>query len=99
MSLTTYNEIKKQLVDEWETVKETRLHEYAEDFTPVYYYDIAEEWAELPVEDTDAWKDYGMELNSETTIHSLMTADLNLYYQALVERAFEEITEEKGEQE
>lgn len=97
--LSTYTEIKAQLLDEWEDVKESRLHEYAEDYTPVYYSDIAEEWAELPVDDTDAWKDYGVEFNSETTIHSLMTADLNLYYQALVERAFEEITEEKGKSE
>jgi hypothetical protein len=93
--LTTYNEIKKQLTDEWEDVLESRLHEYVEDFTPVYYSAIAKEWQELPMEDTDAWKDYGVSITSETTIYDLMTADLSIYYQGLTERAFREITEEK----
>jgi hypothetical protein len=39
-----------------------------------------------------------MEITAGTTIFSLMEADLNLYYQGLVERAFEEITKEKEEE-
>jgi hypothetical protein len=99
MELATYEDIKQELLDDWEHVTESRLHEYAESNTPVYYSHISREWQELPIEDTDAWKEYGLEINSETTIYSLMSADLNLYYQGLVERAFEEIQKEKGEQE
>jgi len=96
MELATYEDIKEELLDEWEFVKEERLHEYAESHTPVYYNQIVKEWQELSSDDTDAWKEYGVELNSETTIYSLMEADLNIYYQALVEKAFEEISKEKG---
>jgi hypothetical protein len=99
MELATYEDIKQELLDDWEHVTESRLHEYAESNTPVYYSAIMREWQELPMEDTDAWKEYGLEITSETTIFSLMSADLNLYYQGLVEKAFEEITEEKEEQE
>ena len=99
MELATYEDIKQELLDDWEHVTESRLHEYAESNTPVYYSAIMREWQELPMEDTDAWKEYGLEITSETTIFSLMSADLNLYYQGLVEKAFEEITEEKVEQE
>ena len=52
--LTTYNEIKAQLLDEWEYTKEERLHEVAESLAPVYYSDIVKEWQELPSEATDA---------------------------------------------
>jgi hypothetical protein len=95
MELATYEDIKQELLEDWEHVTESRLHEYAESNTPVYYSSIMKEWQELPMEDTDAWRDYGVQLTSETTIFSLMEADLNIYYQGLVERAFEEITEEK----
>lgn len=96
--LANYSDIKEELLDEWEFVTESRLHEYAESNTPVYYPQIIREWQELPSEDTDAWKEYGMEITAGTTIFSLMEADLNLYYQGLVERAFEEITKEKEEE-
>ena len=95
MELATYEDIKQELLDDWEHVTESRLHEYAESNTPVYYSAILKEWQELPSEDTDAWKDYGLEITAGTTIFSLMEADLNIYYQGLVEKAFEEITEEK----
>jgi hypothetical protein len=95
MELATYEDIKEELLEDWDNVQESRLHEYAESNTPVYYSAIMKEWQELPMEDTDAWRDYGVQITSETTIFSLMEADLNIYYQALVERAFEEITEEK----
>jgi hypothetical protein len=99
MELATYEDIKKELLEDWDNVQESRLHEYAESNTPVYYSAIMKEWQELPIEDTDAWRDYGVQFTSETTIFSLMEADLNIYYQGLVERAFEEITEEKEDAE
>jgi hypothetical protein len=99
MELTTYQEIKEQLLSEWEHVQESRLYEYAESNTPVYYSGISKQWQELPGEDTDAWKEYGLQINSETTIYTLMEADLNIYYQGLVEKAFEEITGEKADSE
>jgi hypothetical protein len=96
--LTSYNDIKAQLLEEWEHITESRLHEYAESNTPVYNADIAKEWQELPGEATDAWKEYGIELGPETTIYGLMTNDLQLYYYALVERAFAEIKTAKEEE-
>ena len=97
--LTTYEEIKAELLSEWEHLTESRLHEYAESNTPVYYSEISKEWHELPMEATDAWKEYGAEFTPDTTIFSLMTTDLHLYYFALVEKAFAEITEEKQQEE
>lgn len=97
--LTTYNEIKAQLLNEWEHTTEERLHEVAESLTPVYYSDIAKEWQELPSESTDAWKEYGIEFTPEITIYNLMTTDLHLYYQGEVERAYNEIKTEKEEEE
>lgn len=97
--LTTYNEIKAQLLNEWEHTTEERLHEVAESLTPVYYSDIAKEWQELPSESTDAWKEYGIEFTPEITIYNLMTTDLQLYYQGEVERAYNEIKTEKEEEE
>jgi hypothetical protein len=97
--LTTYAEIKSELLDEWEHLTESRLHEYAESCTPIYYADIADEWQELPQENSDAWQEYGIEFTPETTIVGLMTTDLHLYYFALVEKAYAEIMEEKQEEE
>lgn len=97
--LTTYEEIKAELLSEWEHLTESRLHEYAESNTPVYYSDIADEWKALPMEHSDAWKEYGVEFSPDTTIFSLMTTDLHLYYFGLVQKAFAEITEEKQTQE
>lgn len=97
--LTTYAEIKAELLDEWEHLTESRLHEYAESNTPVYYSDIVKEWQALPMENTDAWQEYGAAFTPDTTIFSLMTTDLHLYYFALVEKAFAEITEEKQQEE
>lgn len=96
--LTTYNEIKAQLLDEWEYTKEERLHEVAESLTPVYNSDIAKEWQELPSEATDAWKEFGPQFTPESTIYAFMTTDLHLYYQGLVERAYNEIKNEKEEE-
>jgi hypothetical protein len=97
--LTTYEEIKAELISEWEHLTESRLHEYAENYTPVYYSGISEDWQLLPMENTDAWKDYGIDISEDTTIYSLMTTDLHLYYFALVEKAYAEIMEEKQQQE
>jgi hypothetical protein len=97
--LTTYEEIKAELISEWEHLTESRLHEYAESNTPVYYSQIADEWKALPMEHSDRWQEYGIEFTPDTTIFSLMTTDLHLYYMELVQKAFEEITEEKQEEE
>lgn len=97
--LTTYEEIKAELISEWEHLTESRLHEYAESNTPVYYSEIAKEWQALPMEHSDKWQEFGIEFTPDTTIFSLMTTDLHLYYMELVEKAFSEITEEKQKQE
>ena len=93
--LTTYNDIKAELLSEWEHLNEDRLHEYADSNTPVYYSDIMEEWRQLPDEAMDAWQEFGAEYTPESTIFSFMTTDLHLYYLGLVEQAYAEIKTEK----
>lgn len=95
MALSQYEEIKKQLIDEWGSVSEDRLYEYAEDFTPVYYNAIIEEWGQLPAENCDLWPEYYPDYIGNKTITDLMTADLHIYYLGLVQKAYDEIKEEK----
>jgi hypothetical protein len=94
MALTTYSDIKQQLIDEWEYyITEENTHLYAEELIPVYYSEIIEEWNQLPNEYTDVWHDYVGELNSNTRITTLMSYDLFQYYFDLVDKAFNEIKE------
>lgn len=95
--LTSYTEIKQQLLDEWDTLDPDRLHEYADSNSPVYYSDIMREWAELPSEASDHWQEIGTEITPETTIFSLMSVDLFYYYLDQFERAYQQIREEKEE--
>jgi hypothetical protein len=96
---TTYNQIKAQLLDEWEFTEEDRLHEVAESLTPVYYSYIIEEWRWLSLEESDTWREHGHEITPETTITNLMAIDLFYHYLDLVNRAYNEIKNEKEEEE
>ena len=98
MALTTYQDIKQQLLDEWEYyITEENTHLFAEELIPVYYSDIMEEWKELPNEYTDVWHEYvGGELRGKISIFNLMSYDLFHYYFDLVSKAFNEIKEEQN---
>lgn len=101
--LTTYNEIKKELLGDWEEFAEAiypedQIAERADSACPVYYNEIIAEWQELPREYEDAWKD-GVPISSDTTLYSLMSWDLYEYYREQYQRAFDEIKAEKEEEE
>lgn len=95
MALTTYNEIKQELLNEYEHATEDTCHEIADSNTPVYYSDIISEWQALPSEYSDTWREHGHETTPETTITQLMAVDLYYYYHELAYRAYQEIQDEK----
>jgi hypothetical protein len=97
--MSTYPEIKKQLLDEWEHITEDDLPEIADGLVPVYYSGILEEWRDLSMSDTDTWQETLGDLTQETTIFNLMSCDLYNYYMKEVAEAYREIEEEKQEQE
>ena len=94
--LTTYEEIKDHLLNEYdrEALSENVIHEVADSFCPIYYSEIIKEWQALPSENSDTWQDYP--ITSDTTITSLMTVDLYEYYYQLADKAYREITEEEN---
>lgn len=96
--LTTYEEIRQQLLDEWQHISDTADMEdiatqYADGVTPIYYSDIISEWQKLPSEYCDEWQQIGA--SADSTITNLMQMDLYLYYLELCRKALDEITEEK----
>jgi hypothetical protein len=97
--MTTYPEIKKQLLDEWEHITEDSLFEIADSLVPVYHSQTLEQWRDLSMEETDTWQETVGDLSADTTIFSLMSIDLFNHYLKEVGEAFAEITEEKEEEE
>jgi hypothetical protein len=95
MALTTYEEIKRQLTEDYdrENLNEDVVYEIADNNVPVYYADTIEEWQLLPGEYSDTWQGL-QEINGDTTITSLMNVDLYNYYLELTEKAYAEITGE-----
>lgn len=91
MALTTYQEIKDEILSDWDNITEDDIHQIADGYVPVYYSDIIKEWQEMPSEFTDTWKDFG--ISNDTSIFTLMGYDLFNYYYSLTEQAFREIEE------
>ena len=96
--LTTYNEIKQQILDRWSEFESNQhpsdiLSEYAESACPTYTSDIIAEWAEMPSEFNDSWQD-GFSVCSTITIAELMWTDLFNYYQHQFQTAYNELAEE-----
>jgi hypothetical protein len=99
--LTPYNDIRQDILDNWEYLENTKypedyLRELADSQTPIYYSDIIQEWRELPMEFSDTWHDYGIGKN--TTITGLMTLDLFNYYDNQYTQLYSEIKSEKEEE-
>jgi hypothetical protein len=99
MGLTPYNQLKADMLSEWDNLDDDRLEEHADSLTPVYYSDIIEQWRGLTMEESDTWREHGHEITPETTITNLMAIDLFYYYSEAVNRAYEELKAEKQEQE
>lgn len=96
--LTTYNEIKQQILDRWSEFESNQypadiVNEFAESECPIYTSDIIEEWAQMPNEFNDAWQD-GFSVSGDITIVELMSVDLFNYYQHQFQTAYTELAEE-----
>jgi hypothetical protein len=99
MKLTPYNELKADMLSDWENLDEDSLDEHADSLTPIYYSDIIEQWQGLTMEESDTWREHGHEITLETTITNLMAIDLFYYYLEAVNKAYEELKAEKEEKE
>jgi hypothetical protein len=97
---TTYLEIKEEIerrLSEFtdSAYPEDLLREEADSLTPVYNHEIIKEWAEMPSEFNDSWRQYGWdEYLEQGGILGLMRIDLMHYYESLTAKAYEELTAE-----
>lgn len=101
-----YDEIKKELADNWEQFADKNeqdaydlLIEYADGFVPVYNHEIISDWAEMPSEFDDSWKDQIGDDILDRGIVSLMSIDLMTYYLEEATRAWKALLEEKERKE
>lgn len=100
MTLWNYEEIKNQVLESWEVLKD---HNYPEDIldsladscVPVYQNDTIREWQEMPSEYDNIWQEQGLpsEKVSEITIIGLMKIDLYYFYSDQLATAYREILE------
>lgn len=80
--------------DDWED----SLDQIADDYTAVYTREIIFQWALLPNDDMDMWHEYLAEgVTGNRGIVDLMRIDLYAYNCQIFRKAYEELTEEKGE--
>jgi hypothetical protein len=100
----TFDEIKKDLLDNWENITEAQhyedyLGESADGYLPVYTNEIISDWAEMPSEFDNTWREYGLPSAKidEISITGLMIIDLYNHYREQAQRAYNEIKSEKGE--
>jgi len=100
MTMTTRAEIKAEILDHLEQLRETQypedlLNELAESNTPIMYGDIISEWQEMPSEFDNGWQEYGFDESFQSGgIYSLMAVDLQLYYESQFLEIWEEVKSE-----
>lgn len=98
--LTTQAEIEAEVRDRWdelmeEDYPEDMLNDWADSQTPDFYPDILQQWGQLPIEDSDKWKDIGMtDYFYKGGIFKLMQVDLALYYEELFSQAYYKVKNE-----
>lgn len=100
MSLTSYTDIKEELDGELNDLlempyPEDHLFNLAETCTPDRYFEIVEQWSDMPMEYSDQWRD--LEVDPRTSITGRMKIDLYLYYRALYLEVFEDLKREYEE--
>jgi len=94
----TYDEIKAEIanrLEEFQSQSEPAdlLREEADSMTPIYNSEIISDWAEMPSEFDDSWREYGWdEFFEQGGIIGLMRIDIVHYYTFLTLRAYEELT-------
>jgi hypothetical protein len=100
----TFEEIKNDLNENWENFAgleeqdaSDKLVEYADGYIPVYNHEIIKDWAEMPSEFNDSWKDQIGDEILDRGIISLMAIDLFTFYMEETTRAYDELKKEKGE--
>ena len=100
MTLTTRAEIKAEILDHLEQLRESQypedlLRELAESNTPIYYSGIISEWQEMPSEFDNGWQEFGFDESFQSGgIYSLMAIDLQLYYESQFLEIWEEVKSE-----
>ena len=100
MTMTTRAEIKAEILDHLEQLRESQypedlLTELAESNTPIMYHDIISEWQQMPSEFDNGWQMYGFDESFESGgIYSLMAIDLQLYYDSQFLEVWEEVKSE-----
>jgi len=101
MALTTHAEIKAEIMDNLEQLKENPypedlLTELAESNTPIMYHDIISEWQQMPREFDNGWQMYGFDESFDSGgIYSLMAIDLQLYYDSQFLEVWQQVKEEQ----
>ena len=97
-----YTDIKQEILDNWAELEESAypddlLREMADSACPVYYSDIIKDWQEMPSEFNDQWQEF-TEVSQDSTIFSLMTADLFNYYDTKYTEVYNDIKTTKEEE-
>lgn len=96
----TNEDINKEIRDNWEQLAESNdpkglLWEWADSAVPIYNAGVIKDWAEMPSEYDDSWRELGYGSDSENSgIISLMRVDLYQYYSDAYITEYEEILEE-----
>jgi hypothetical protein len=99
-----YTDIKGDILEHWEQLEDSRephdlLNQLADSACPIYYGDIISDWQEMPNEFTDSWQEHFEATGAEGRgITALMTIDLWNYYTAEYNRIYNEILDEKEEE-
>lgn len=94
MALMTPAQISDRIYEEREyfiSDRDRATHELADSLTPVYTADIIAEWAQLPSDRSDIWREFTDVPTEETTITDLMKVDLFWYYHEEIVSALDEI--------
>jgi len=100
MTLTTRDQIKAEILDHIEQLRETQypedlLRELAESNTPIMNGDIISEWQDMPYEFDNGWQEFGFDESFQSGgIYSLMAIDLQLYYESQFLEVWEEVKSE-----
>jgi hypothetical protein len=99
MSETIKQAMKEEFtnaIENGETLESIRDNsgEWVDGYLPIYYNKIVEEWQEMPAEYNDRGK-AELGADSDTTIYSLMSLDLYLYYSDLFSEVMADLEEEE----
>lgn len=97
-----YSDIKQEITNNWAELEESAypedlLKEMADSACPIYYSDVLKDWAEMPSEFNDQWREF-CEPTPDTTIFNLMSADLFNYYMFKYEEIYNDIKTDKEEE-